>query len=59
MDCDDSVRDLVIPETIDGLPVTGFAGLGTFMGDERLVSISLPATFEDLGPYDQIGRAHV
>ncbi|MBQ8928538.1 MAG: leucine-rich repeat protein [Oscillospiraceae bacterium] len=54
MDCDDSVRDLVIPETIDGLPVTGFAGLGTFMGDERLVSISLPATFEDLGPYDLI-----
>ena len=49
MDCDDSVVDLVIPETLDGLPVTYFETdwmeTTSFLGCKDLESVTLPSGF--------------
>ncbi|MBQ8928537.1 MAG: leucine-rich repeat protein [Oscillospiraceae bacterium] len=51
LDCDDNVEDLVIPASIEGIPVIGFENsmgdLGSsFVGCDHLRTVTLPASVE-------------
>ena len=46
--CDADATEAVIPDTIEGLPVTSVAG-GTFFECSELTSVTLPETLEELG----------